>query len=260
MPGTHALLSASSAARWINCPPSARLCENIPDTESVHAKEGTLAHEMCEVKLTSYLVPAPKRTVTTKLNKLKKNELYAPEMDGHTDTYVDYIKKIALSFPSKATVVAEKQVDYSNYVPDGFGTADCIIVHGEDLYVVDFKYGTGVFVSAEENPQMKLYALGALNLYGIFYPIKKIHFTIVQPRLNNISEWSTTLEDLKAWGDSIKSTAQLAYDGGGEYRSGDHCKFCKVRGTCRKRAEENLDLAKYQFAKPIRLLKKTNPP
>lgn len=255
----HALLSASAASRWINCPPSARLCEKIPEDPSTYAQEGTLAHSMCEIKLNAFVTPTPKRTVTSRLNKLKKNELYASEMDGHTDTYVDYVKKIALSFPTKATVTVETKVDYSNYAPEGFGTADCLIIHGADLYVIDFKYGQGVPVSAEENPQMKLYALGALNLYGMFYPIKNIHFTIVQPRLNNISEWDTTIEALKAWGESIKPIAQLAYDGKGEYSSGEHCRFCKIKATCRKRAENNLELAKHQFAKPIQLAKKDEP-
>lgn len=259
MPEKHALLSASSASRWINCPPSARLCEAIPEKTSKYAEEGTLAHSMCEVKLNAFVVPSSKRSVTTKLNKIKKNELYSPEMDGHTDAYADYVKKIALSFPAKATVAVEKQVDYSNYAPEGFGTADCIIVYGEDLYVIDFKYGQGVPVSAENNPQMKLYALGALNLYSMFYPIKTIHFTIVQPRLSNLSEWSMPIEALRDWGEYIKATAQLAFNGEGEYSSGEHCRFCKVKATCRKRAEDNLELAKHQFAKPIPLAKKDEP-
>lgn len=259
MPEKHALLSASSASRWLNCPPSARLCESIPEEPSKYAEEGTLAHSMCEVKLSSFITPVAKRTVTAKLNKIKKNELYSAEMDSHTDTYVDYVKKIAISFPAKATVAVEKRIDYSNYAPKGFGTADCIIVYGEDLYIIDFKYGQGVPVSAENNPQMKLYALGALNLYGMFYPIKTIHFTIVQPRLNNLSEWSMPIEELLDWGEHIKPTAQLAFNGEGEYSSGEHCRFCKIKATCRKRAESNLELEKHQFAKPMPLAKKDEP-
>lgn len=259
MPEKHALLSASSASRWINCPPSARLCEAIPEEPSKYAEEGTLAHQMCEVKLNAFVVPSSKRSITTKLNKIKKNEMYSPEMDGHTDTYVDYVKKIALSFPVKATVAVEKQVDYSNYAPEGFGTADCIIVYGEDLYVIDFKYGQGVPVSAENNPQLKLYALGALNIYSMFYPIETVHFAIVQPRLNNLSEWSMPIEALRDWGKHIKPTAQLAFKGEGEYSSGEHCRFCKIKATCRKRAENNLELVKHQFAKPVPLAKKDEP-
>lgn len=240
MPEKHALLSASSAERWLNCPPSARICAEKPDTESPYAKEGTLAHAICEVKLYGFFSAAPKKTITSKLNKLKKDKLYQPEMDGYTDDYTDYVKKIALSFSSKAHAAVERRVDYSNYAPEGFGTADCIIVHGEELHIIDFKYGKGVPVSAENNSQLKLYALGAYQQYGLFYPIKNITLHIVQPRINNFSEWATTLEELTKWGDSIKPAAQLAFEGGGEFHSGEHCRFCKINGTCRKRCEECL--------------------
>lgn len=259
MPEKHALLSASSAARWLNCPPSARLCESLPDTKSRYAAEGTLAHKMCEVKLNAFVSVVSKRTTSTRLNKIKKDELCSPEMDGYTDVYVDYIKKLALSFPSKAHIAVERQVDYGNYAPEGFGTADCIVIYGEDLYVIDFKYGQGVCVSAEANPQMQLYALGALNSYGMFFPIKTIHLSIIQPRLNNISEWQLPVEALRKWGESIKPAAQQAFDGTGEYMSGDHCKFCKIKASCRKRAESNLELAKYEFAKPVALAKDGEP-
>lgn len=259
MPEKHALLSASSAARWLNCPPSARLCESLPDTESSYAAEGTLAHSMCEIKLQAFVSAVPKRTTTTKLNKIKKNELYSPEMDGYTDVYVDYIKKLALSFPTKAHIAVERTLDYSEYAPEGFGTADCIVMHGEELYVIDFKYGQGVSVSAEHNPQMQLYALGALAVYSMLYPIKNVHLAIIQPRLNNQSEWQLTVDELRAWGESIKPQAQLAFDGKGEYKSGEHCRFCKIRATCRKRAEDNLALAQYQFAKPALIAKEGEP-
>lgn len=259
MPERHALLSASSAARWLNCPPSARLCESLPDTESSYAAEGTLAHSMCEIKLQAFISAVPKRTTTTKLNKIKKNELYTPEMDGYTDVYVDYIKKLALSFPTKAHIAVERTLDYSEYAPEGFGTADCIVMHGEELYVIDFKYGQGVSVSAEHNPQMQLYALGALAVYSMLYPIKNVHLAIIQPRLNNQSEWQLTVDELRTWGESIKPQAQLAFDGKGEYKSGEHCRFCKIRATCRKRAEDNLALAQYQFAKPALIAKEGEP-
>lgn len=259
MPEKHALLSASSAARWLNCPPSARLCESLPDTESSYAAEGTLAHSMCEIKLQAFVSAVPKRTTTTKLNKIKKNELYSPEMDGYTDAYVDYIKKLALSFPTKAHIAVERTLDYSAYAPEGFGTADCIVIHGEELYVIDFKYGQGVSVSAEHNPQMQLYALGALSVYSMLYPIKNVHLTIIQPRLNNQSEWQLTVDELRAWGESIKPQAQLAFEGKGEYKSGEHCRFCRIRATCRKRAEDNLVLAQYQFAKPALIAKEGEP-
>lgn len=259
MPGTHALLSASSAERWINCPPSAKICAEISDTETVSAAEGTLAHSMCEVKLSAYATAAPKRTITAKLNKLKKDKLYSPEMDGYTDEYADFVKKIALSYPSKAHIAIENRVDFSSYVPDGFGTADCIILHGSELHIIDFKYGTGVSVSAEDNPQLKLYALGALNAYSMFYAIDKVFLHIVQPRLNIFSDWETDVNALKEWGESIKPIAQLAYEGKGNFSTGTHCKFCKIKSTCRKRAEENLELAKHQFAKPAPIAKDGEP-
>lgn len=255
MPGSHALLSASAAHRWLNCPPSAKICAELPDTESEYAKEGSLAHEMCEIKLNAFITPTPKSSLTRKLNKLKKDELYKPEMDGYTDDYVDYIKKIALSFSTKAHISSERKVDYSEYAPGGFGTADCIILHGNDLYIIDFKYGKGVPVSAEDNPQMKLYALGAVHEFALIYPISNIHLSIVQPRIGNISEWEISIADLLSWGEQIKSVAQLAYDGKGDFNSGDHCRFCKIKQTCRERANENLKLAQYEFARPADISK-----
>lgn len=259
MPEKHALLSASSAARWLNCPPSAKICAESEDKESSYAAEGTLAHAMCEIKLTAFTTVTPKRTITTKLNKLKKDELYQPEMDSYTDEYVDYVKKIAYSFPSKAHIAVERQVDYGAYAPGGFGTADCVILHGEELHIVDFKYGKGVPVSAEDNPQLKLYALGAIGFYGMLYPVKNITLHIVQPRIGNYSDWKISASDLFAWGESIKPIAQLAYEGEGDFNSGEHCRFCAISATCRKRSEDNLELAKYEFRKPPELAKNCEP-
>lgn len=259
MPGNHALLSASSAHRWLNCPPSAKICAELPDTESEYAKEGSLAHEMCEIKLNAFITPTPKGVLTRRLNKIKKDELYKSEMDGFTDDYVDYIKKIALGFPSRAHIVCERKVDYSEYAPGGFGTADCIILYGKDLYIVDFKYGKGVPVSAENNSQMKLYALGAVREFSLVYPIENIHMSIVQPRISNISEWDISITDLKNWGEQIKPFAKLAYEGEGNFKSGDWCRFCKIKQTCRQRANENLKLAQYEFAKPAEIAKSGEP-
>ncbi len=259
MPGTHALLSASAAARWLNCPPSARLCAELEEEESSYAAEGTLAHEMCEIKLAAFVTPTPKRTTTAKLNKLKKHELYQPEMDSYTDTYVDYVKQIAYGFPSRPHIAVERKVDYSSYAPEGFGTADCILLHGDVMHIVDFKYGKGVPVSPMDNPQLKLYALGALIAYGLFYPIERVTLHIVQPRIDNIDHWNISAKALREWGESIRPTAQLAYEGGGEFSSGEHCRFCKLRQTCRKRAEDNLALAQYEFRKPPALAKPGEP-
>lgn len=247
----HALLAASAAHRWLVCTPSVRLEEQFPDTTSEYALEGTLAHEIAELKLRKYfLEPMSQRSFSAKLNKLKKHELFQEEMLRHTDTYLDYLKGLALSFSSAPYVAIEKKVDYSAYAPEGFGTCDCIIIHGGDLYITDFKYGKGVPVSAEDNPQMKLYALGAYLEYSFLYPIKTVHLAIVQPRIDNISEWSLPIEELLAWGESIKPIAQKAFNGEGEFVPGDHCRFCRAKALCRARAEHYTALEDFKGMKP----------
>lgn len=171
----HALLSASGAHRWLLCTPSAKLEEQFPDTGSEAAAEGTLAHELAELKVTNYFNPGEisKRKLTFAIKKLKENELWQDEMLTHTDTYLGYIKDVSVKLPSQPSVEIEKHLDLSDYIPGGFGTADFIMLQGEDLYVMDFKYGKGVPVSADENPQMMLYALGAFEAYKILYSIKR---------------------------------------------------------------------------------------
>ena len=247
----HALLSASGAHRWIPCTPSARLEEQFPDLSSEYAAEGTLAHEIAELKLRKYYIePISQRAFNNQLNKLKKHELYQEEMMRHTDVYLDYLKAITISFPSRPYVAVEKKIDYSAYVPEGFGTCDFIIIGGDTIYVIDFKYGKGVPVSAEDNSQMKLYALGAFLEYGLLYLIKKVKLVIVQPRLDNISEFTLTLEELLAWGEVLKPIAQKAFNGEGEYVPGEHCKFCRAKAKCRARSEEFSSLADFTVLKP----------
>ena len=176
------------------------------------------------------------------MNKIKKNELYQEEMQGFTDQYVDYVETLSNSLPEKPYMAVEKRVEFDEYVPDGFGTADCILICGTVMHVIDFKYGKGVPVNAGGNPQMGLYALGALKAYGFLYPIEDIFFHIVQPRLNNFSTWKTNKRELTTWGNVVvKPKAELAYKGEGEFRSGEHCRFCKVL-NCRQRAYDNLEL------------------
>ena len=160
----HALLSASSAKRWINCPPSARLSEAFPESTSDYAEEGTLAHDICELKLRKLFIEPgmSEKTFKTAHNQLKKHGQYDPEMERYTDEYVDYIQKIAYSYPVPPKIVIEKEVHYGHVARDGYGFSDCIILSGTDCHVVDFKYGKGITVSAEENPQMMLYAVGAI--------------------------------------------------------------------------------------------------
>ena len=244
----HALLSASSAARWLACTPSARATENIPDTGSPYAAEGSLAHAIAELKLRKYFTEGiGPRTFSNRLKKLKEDPQYfhegAPtyqdEMLRYTDEYLDYVKCAAMEYKEKPYVVIEKKVDFSHIVPQGYGTADCILLGGDTIHVIDFKYGKGVPVSAIRNAQMMLYALGALHEYNFLYEILTVRISIVQPRIDNVSTWEVRTEDLEDWGENVvKPKAQLAYEGEGEFVPGEHCKFCKLKGNCRARAEE----------------------
>ena len=243
---THAILSASGAHRWLLCTPSARLEEQFPDTTSDAAKEGTLAHELAEMKLRHYFQTKEfgKRKYNAEVKKLKTEELWQDEMDGYTEIYKDYIKTLALSFPAEPYSAIEKRVDFSQYVPDGFGTADCILLSGNTLHVIDLKYGKGVPVSVEENPQMMLYALGAYQAYSFLYDIRSIHLVIIQPRLDSISEWECSLGELLEFAEYVKDRAKLAINGEGEFCPGEkQCRFCRGKAQCRARAEENVKLA-----------------
>lgn len=251
----HALLSASGAHRWMACPPSARLEAQFPDTTSDAAKEGTLAHEFCELKLYRYttaMTTAEKRKHTAELNSLKKNPLYAPEMDGYTDQYIDAIKHIALGFSGVPYVAIEKKLDLSEWIPEGFGTADCVMIYGNVLHVIDFKYGKGVPVSAEGNAQMRLYALGSYAAYSLLYPIDAVRMTIVQPRLSEEPDTAEmTLEELLQFGEEVKAKAALANEGSGDFCPGEEqCRFCRARKQCRARAEENVRMAGFIEKKP----------
>ena len=238
----HAILSASSSHKWLVCTPSARLEEKFPDKISDYMAEGTLAHEIAEFKVRSYfLEPISKSTYTRRLNKLKKAEHFDNEMLAHTDTYLEYIKSEAMKTSTSPFIVVEQKVDFSKYVPEGFGTADCVLISGDTLHIIDFKYGKGIKIEAEDNPQMKLYALGVLEQYGMLYSIQKIKMAIVQPRIDNISEAEITLEELLDWGENtVKPQAQKAFMGLGNFVQGEHCRFCKAKGACEFRAQENM--------------------
>lgn len=247
----HAVLSASSSKQWLNCTPSARLREQFPEETSAAAEEGTLAHRFCELKLRKlFLEPGmPEKTYRAELNRLRKEEHYSPEMDRFTDEYTAYVQQIAYGYPAAPYIAVEKRVDYSHVAPEGFGTADCIILYGTKLHVVDFKYGRGIRVSAEGNSQMALYALGTLQAYGMAYPVKKVCFHIVQPRIGNFSAWTTTARDLETWAETVvRPAAGKAFAGEGEFRQGKWCDdcFCCIAGTCRARAEANAPVLKAQ--------------
>lgn len=240
MPTQHALLSASSAHRWLHCTGSPLLEKEFPDTTSVYAQEGTLAHELCELKLKKYTTVMPKGTYTRAHNKITKSELWQNEMESTSETYLEYIKEIMLSCEIAPAVLIEKRVDFSRYVPEGFGTADCLILAGDTLHVVDYKHGKGVVVDADHNPQMMLYALGAMSELSLLYRFKFVHMTIVQPRVNNISEFTMTADELTEWGESVvKPKAEAAISGNGEFEAGDWCRFCRAKRQCKTRYESN---------------------
>jgi len=243
----HAYLSASSSHRWLSCPPSARLCAETPDQTSPYAKEGTDAHTLCEYKvLTALGKKLP--------NPVPNLDYYSQEMETCATEYCFYVMEqletIKQTCPDPQILV-EQRLDFSRWVPDGFGTGDCVIVADDILHIIDYKHGLGILVDADHNPQMMCYALGALELFDGIYDISTIRMTIFQPRRDNVSTYECTKEELLAWADNtLAPTAALAINGRGEFAAGDHCQFCKVKATCRKRAEHNLELAKYDFAMP----------
>ena len=246
-PKGHALLSASSSHRWMNCPPSARLCENYDDKGSDFAAEGTDAHALCEFRLQEALgIPAE--------NPIENLTWYNEEMEDCAVSYASFVSEIvakAKDTCSDPVVLIEQHLDYSKFVQEGFGTGDCIVIADGELHIIDYKHGLGILVDAEHNPQMMCYALGALELFDGIYDINTIRMTIFQPRRDNVSTCECTKEELLTWADhTLAPTAALAMNGQGEFAAGDHCQFCKVKATCRKRAEHNLELAKYDFAMP----------
>ena len=243
--GNHAILSASSSHRWLHCLPSARLELEFENTNGEAAKEGTAAHALSEHKLKKALRIRSKRPTS---------EYDSDEMEECTDAYVDFIMEqveLARKSCTDPIVLIEQRLDFSCYVPDGFGTGDCVIISDDRLHIVDFKYGMGVLVDAEDNPQMKLYALGALEIYDSLYDIKEISMTIFQPRRENVSTWTVPVEELKAWAEEeLKPKAAKAYQGEGEYMPGPWCTFCRASTRCRARADENLKLAQMEIKMP----------
>ena len=244
-PNSHAILSASSSHRWMNCTPSARLEREFADRETEAAAEGTAAHALCEHKLRRALKMRSRKPVS---------KYDCDEMDGYTDGYVEFVleqfaqAKLECADP---LVLIEQRLDFSCWVPEGFGTGDCLIVADKLLHIIDFKYGQGVLVEAEENPQMMLYALGALRLFDSLYDITEVSMSIYQPRRENVSTWTISVDELNAWAENtLKPKAELAHKGEGEYLPGSWCQFCKAAVKCRARAEEKLQLARFEFAPP----------
>lgn len=242
----HALLSASASKRWMACPPSARLTEAMEDSTSDFALEGTDAHALCEHKLNVALFDSKE--------PLEELKYYSEEMEECAEGYKAFvlesyeeIKKVC----KDPLILVEQRLDFSNYVPDGFGTGDSVIVGEGIIHVIDYKHGMGVLVSSEHNPQMMLYALGALNLFDDLYNIKKVLMTIYQPRLSNVSTFEMSKDDLLKWAnEELVPKANMAFKGEGSFSCGEWCRFCKAKTTCRERANFNMALAAYDFKEP----------
>ena len=246
-PKGHAILSASSSDRWLHCPPSARLCESYDDKGSNYAAEGTDAHALCEFRLRQALgMEAPDPTENLKW--------FNEEMSDCATGYAAYVLEQVEAAKQTCTdpiVLIEQRVDFSRWVESGFGTADCIIIADGTLQIIDYKHGLGVLVSAEENPQMQCYALGALELFDGIYDINSVRMTIYQPRRDNVSTYEISKDELYRWADEVlKPTADLAFAGGGNFLCGEWCGFCKAKHECRARADAIMELARYDFKLP----------
>ena len=255
-PEQHALLSASSAHRWLNCPGSARLAEQLPNQTSPYAEAGRVAHAIAELKARKYfLEPMSARTYNARLKKLRDSPHFDKSMDENTDAYLEVLKETALSFEKAPFVALETRVDFSDSVPEGFGTADCIMIGSGTIVVIDYKNGAGVPVEAEDNPQMKLYALGALQVYAPIYgdTIQRAVLKIVQPNAGGTKTWETTVQALKLWAfNTVKPIARIAYDGKGGFSAGDWCGFCPAKAQCSARARQMLEMEPMVGAKPQR--------
>ncbi|MCM1225985.1 MAG: DUF2800 domain-containing protein [Clostridium sp.] len=245
-PIKHAVLSASSSHRWLNCTPSAQLERSFENKDTIAAAEGTAAHALCEYKL--------RKALDEDAGNRPVSEYDSQEMEDHTSDYVSYVLEqleLAKKNCSDPLLLIEQRLDFSSYVPDGFGTGDCLIISDDTLHIIDFKYGVGVLVEAENNPQMMLYALGALSLYDSLYDIKNVSMTIFQPRRENVSTWEIPVSELLNWAENeLRPKAQLANKGEGEFCCGEWCTFCRAKVKCRARAEACLELAKYEFQTP----------
>ena len=253
----HAILSASGASRWMACTPSAREEQKYESSTSIFAEEGTLAHELGELKLRHKLEGLSNHEYNLRLAKIQENELFNDSMIEYVEDYVEAcmeaVAEARVNTPD-ALISIEQRLDFSRWVPKGFGTGDFVVIADGTMEIIDLKYGKGVPVSAVGNKQMRLYALGAINEFGFLYDIQKVKMTIVQPRLDSISSDEIDAQELVWWGNQIvKPLAEKAYKGEGEFCPGDHCKFCRAKAVCRARANKNLEMAQYEFGDPNKL-------
>lgn len=253
---SHALLSASGASRWLNCTPSAKLEDQYGEKKtSVYAQEGTLAHELSELYIShDILKNISDSEFSSKLEAIMSNELFSDEMLEAVPIYVDYCEAQlieAITANPLAAIEIEQKLDLTEFVPESFGTADCVIISDGIMEVIDLKYGKGVPVYAPWNVQLMLYGLGALRKYDTIYDIKTLRLTIVQPRINNISTFEISVDELLDWAiQTLKPAAEKAYKGLGDLNAGDWCKFCSVKNQCRKLYEQQMEIAKYEFSEP----------
>ncbi|MBS6764041.1 MAG: DUF2800 domain-containing protein [Clostridium sp.] len=251
MPDVHAELSASGAARWMSCPPSVKLEAQFPDKTSEYAEEGTFAHSLAELILRYNNNEMTKKTFSTRLNKMKKDPFYNQEMQEYIEGYAQTVWELfneVKAFCPDALIFFEQRLDFSEYVPEGFGTGDVVIIADDLVQVIDLKYGKGVGVSAKENPQLRLYGIGAYLEHSMLYDISRIKTTIIQPRLDNISTEEISVDNLLAWAETeVAPKALLAREGKGEFQVGVHCRFCKAFAVCRAQKDRQMELAKYDF-------------
>lgn len=248
---SHAVLSPSSAERWLNCTPSARLEEGFPGTTSVFAEEGTLAHSLGELLIREKAGWIKKKDFKKAFDAIQADELYNESMLEYADEYATHVIECfseAQSHTRDALLFLEMRLNMTDFVPEGFGTGDAVIIADGVMHINDLKYGKGVPVSSENNKQMMLYSLGALREFDFLYDIHTVRMTIYQPRIGNISTWEISVEDLMKWAeDDLKPRAALAFEGKGEYAPGKHCQFCKAKAVCKALADHNLGIAKYEF-------------
>ena len=241
----HAVLSASGSKRWLSCPPSARLERKFPDKAGEAAQEGTLAHALAEARIRCWIGELSLQELAVRSETIFRDPLYSPEMDGYVQAYVDLcIEKINAA---QGVALVEERLDFSRWVRNGFGTGDMVIIGDGVLEIVDLKYGKGVPVSAEGNTQMQLYALGAIEQYGYIYDFDHVRMSIFQPRNGGLSTQLMSVAELLAWGESIKPIAELAYAGKGDFKAGDHCRFCRAAAQCKALSEYNMEIAKLEF-------------
>jgi len=253
----HAILSPSGASRWLNCTPSARLEQNFPDSSGEAAKEGTLAHALGELMLRKHFEALPFASFFPRIKEIEANDMFNGDLYEHASNYAAFVIETfeaAKKATKDAVIQIEASLNLTDYVPEGFGTGDTVIIADGTLDIIDLKYGKGVMVSCENNKQMMLYALGALREYDYMYDIQNVRMWIYQPRMDNISSFEMSVADLQAWAENeLKPLAQLAFDGLGEFKVGDHCRFCRAKAMCKANAGENLKMAQYDFAESVLL-------